>query len=43
MKKVKGSAHRSRSKRSARHRAKRKAKLQRARRRMSGGARSSYR
>ena len=43
MKTVKGLAHRKRSKRSARLNAKRKAKLPRARKRNTRGARSTYR
>jgi len=43
MKKVKGLAHRKRGKKSAHARAKRKAKLRRARQRQTSGERSTYR
>ncbi len=43
MKKVKGNAHRKRGTKSAHAKAKRKAKLRRARRRQTGGERSTYR
>jgi hypothetical protein len=43
MKTVKGLSHRKRGKRGARTNAKRKAKLQRARKRMTRGSRSTYR